>query len=733
MDAPTIDTTSPPTQLDPFRSVKVSADAIDELVTRRHRRCGPDADGIVLRALVWIALESAETGHQYVEASPLAIERAYQRRGATCGGMTRHGMDARTLRRHWPRIASYLVISATGKVRLKRTRRFHAWSAATAAKMVYDCTTPTFRALMGASTPWSAARARKRRRVSAPASVVAVRTGQGPSRHCVAMRLARIGELVDDSRPGRKFTDATRTRHPSRQVYLDTSPAVPLAGELIRWTGATRPPVTVQRTRRRRDDQDGQGSGSEAPSALMGHALSDMVPSAKQGQVEPHAARAGASVEGATPAGANAPPELETCSDADPTKPEMTSSSTSAPPAPSPTSSRASVTDAGLQTLGDRGRAAVRRELTAAKLDGQGASARSIHAIAQAVGTIGNLRQLVTSEAAQLEAADRPIAWLAHICRAEGAAVRAHDFRSRARRSAEDPERAARAGREEAAAAQRAAVVEAQHRQAWCHRLAREAGDDPAKMLAAARALRDEAMLAGDALALDTAAALERQSDGVIRHRRALERMDAARAVAATWPPWEAVRRAAAAVPEPRNGARSHPDARAAACVRELAGVRWHAIGDAVVMLDATAPSPTPGDHRVADELARFVARELARHERTHYRVTVEDVEGRRLAASEHRGDDDASIPETAARGCPGPGRELGQDQDLEQGPGHELGQDQDLERGAAREPRRPGATERAKVIASLERTVSDRAPGWKAAEKVLASLERSKATGLDR
>jgi len=217
-------------------SVLIGAPILEELACGPHPK-GPDTAAATLRALLWTALESAQTGYQWVFAGPAHVAKAF--RGKSLGGMKRSGMSARSLQQHRALFLNYTTTTGDGRYRLKRYRQFYGLLPAVVREMVYELTNPELRAACALLAELASKARKGRRKLYKTAERAARRSGQCASRWCRVVRALRMHELLDDNRPGRKWSGRWH-RRPVRRFDLPRTPLTPLGKDAIRWRPAER-------------------------------------------------------------------------------------------------------------------------------------------------------------------------------------------------------------------------------------------------------------------------------------------------------------------------------------------------------------------------------------------------------------------------------------------------------------------------------------------------------------
>lgn len=428
MHTPTLSTTRPtrphsePSKRSNRPSVKAAAsvfipDAMIEATLGAPRRPGPDLGAMLARRALYVLTESARTGHAFVFASCDAIATAFATReplGVLDSEMKRSGMGRSTLEKHRRAfLARVADVAPGGRYRVRRgtgpTPRFYAIDAQVADDLLYRCSNRTLRTLLLALRSLSAAAAADRTEVLAITRACIRRSGQSLAGFCRAIREARILGLIDDNRPGEKLDPQTiaegeAPRYPPRVIYL-TSKLVPLTkGQIV-----SRPVKTV--SGKTASPANGatpplsnphNGTRSDLSLSLPSVGKVEVYPSTTAQQDSAELAEAARHVEtGAPPMGT-----------VDPT------------PQAASVTRRVDSTRLRQGTHRSPDFAAVRAILVEADVPGGStATDRACEAIADALGTVGELRRLIAGGKLGLDKADRPVNYLAQVCRDEGPAM----------------------------------------------------------------------------------------------------------------------------------------------------------------------------------------------------------------------------------------------------------------------------------------------------------------------
>lgn len=392
---------------------------------------------VTARRWLITALESADTGHEWVYAAPARVaalfERnahprlrsstrramdparpGYRRRDAAGDLVLEHevytprlGMSARTLAEHQAEFLEYAstTSSRNGRYRLHRDKRFYALPYEVAWTLAYHATNPELRCALAHLGPLAMAVSQQRTNVKAPVRRGRARTGQGMRRFCSAMRGLRLLGLITDTRPERHYRPRAR-RYPTKRIIVALSPLAPLAKGRIRW----RRPAGAQPA------QAGLGGRSdEVRYAIRGAEPSGLLASGER--ATPHAEEVGeelAPIQG--PPASPAAPEQELDRVSDGARPEPIETSAAEP------RGEATVTDQGPRlTL------TTTREILASR----GIQTRDRMTLAVLTATLctrPDLERVLELEREQLEAVAHPARWLAAIARADGPAMRSPNW-----------------------------------------------------------------------------------------------------------------------------------------------------------------------------------------------------------------------------------------------------------------------------------------------------------------
>ena len=392
-------------------------DAMIEATLGAPRRPGPDLGAMLARRALYVLTESARTGHAFVFASCDAIATAFATReplGVLDSEMKRSGMGRSTLEKHRGAfLARVADVAPGGRYRVRRgtgpNPRFYALDPQVADDLLYRCSNRTLRTLLLALRSLSAAAAADQTEVLAITRACIRRSGQSLAGFCRAIREARILGLIDDNRAGDKLDPATiaegeTPRYPPRVIYL-TSKLVPLSkGQIV-----SRPTKTVS------GKTVIPASGGQPPLSNPHNGtrsdLSLVLPSVEQVESYPSTTAQPDSAELA-----EAARHVET----------GTPSTSTSDPTPQAASVTRRVDSTRLRQGTHRSPdfSAVRAILVEADVPGGStATDRACEAIADALGTVGELRRLLAGGKLGLDKADRPVNYLAQVCRDEGRAI----------------------------------------------------------------------------------------------------------------------------------------------------------------------------------------------------------------------------------------------------------------------------------------------------------------------
>ena len=433
MHTPTLSTTRParphsePSKRSNRPSVKAAAsvfipDAMIEATLGAPRRPGPDLGAMLARRALYCLTESARTGHAFVFASCDAIATAFATReplGVLDSEMKRSGMGRSTLEKHRAAfLARVADVAPGGRYRVRRgtgpTPRFYAMDPQVADDLLYRCSNRTLRALLLALRSLSAAAAADQTQVLAITRACIRRSGQSLAGFCRAIREARILGLVDDNRPGDKLDPATiaegeTPRYPPRVIYL-TSKVVPLSkGQIVSRPTKTVPGKTGSPANGGQPPLSNPHNGTRSDLSLVLPSVEQVesYPSTTAQQDSAELAEAARHVETGTPPMGTVDPTPQAAS----------------------VTRRVDSTRLRQGTHRAPDFAAVRAILIEADVPGGStATDRACEAIADALGTVGELRRLLAGGKLGLDKADRPVNYLAQVCRDEGPAMLARQW-----------------------------------------------------------------------------------------------------------------------------------------------------------------------------------------------------------------------------------------------------------------------------------------------------------------
>lgn len=486
---------------------------------------------VTARRWLITALESADTGNEWVYAAPARVaalfERnahprlrsstrramdparpGYRRRDAAGELVLEHeaytprlGMSARTLAEHQAEFLQYAstTSSRNGRYRLHRDKRFYALPYEVAWTLAYHATNPELRCALAHLGVLALAVSQRRVSVKAPCRKGAKRSGQGMRRFCSAMRGLRILGLITDTRPERHFRPKAK-RYPTKRIILPKTHLAPLTKERIRWTTA-KPQTSLE------------GPSDDVRCANRG-AL-PFGPLASGERATPRAEEVGeelAPIQG--PPASPAAPEQELEQVSDGARPEASETSAAGP------RGEATVTDQG-----------PRLTLTATReiLASRGIQTRDRMTLAVLTATLctrPDLERVLELEREQLEAVAHPARWLAAIAKADGPAMRSPDWRgSFKRQSAEQRTPGLRLGVCEM-------VTESEKRRKTAlQRAIRETDGDPRRIETVASAYAES----GDAESADALREWARAETSAAEWREAHAR---GKRISAAWQAW---------------------------------------------------------------------------------------------------------------------------------------------------------------------------------------------------
>lgn len=187
----------------------------------------------ILRWALWISLHGSRRPGGWVLASPEVVGRDMLGRpvvrDAVAGvEVRRPGVSAVTLQRQRARLLSCGVqVKSGGLYRLPCGPRWHRIDRAALEWLIYSCPSPSLRAMVSLWVPLSVAASSSRPHAHAPARRLARAARMSPSRWCRAVRDLRIGDAIEDNRPGRVWD--RQNRRPVRIVRV-VSWAAPVPG-----------------------------------------------------------------------------------------------------------------------------------------------------------------------------------------------------------------------------------------------------------------------------------------------------------------------------------------------------------------------------------------------------------------------------------------------------------------------------------------------------------------------
>lgn len=377
--------------------VYLPADTLAHILRLPHTK-GHDGPMTAARHVLWIAVRCATEGHRSCFASPNVVARDFDLRPPPGA---RPGTSARALQRHRATlVAAGVQITDDGRRYRLPEGRFYALPLAVAVRLVYETASPALRAALhaipslsaahdraidatavleaGADTPQPTVRAKARR--------CALRSRQGATRWCRAVRDLRRMQLIDDNRPGDASIPGRPDRHPTRVIYL-TSALRPLDRSELE-AARIHSQNALQDTRcrtwsdpRETPPKGGFSTQQEQPPTLT------LPPRTEAEAVAPSAQTTGRAEQRTRPA--------------EPGTPGHVSDATA--------------------LIGQRGPMLVRALLGILGLIGwRTASVRACRQIAAAVGTAGVLRRIVTEHGQAInEYADQPVYYLARALAAE--------------------------------------------------------------------------------------------------------------------------------------------------------------------------------------------------------------------------------------------------------------------------------------------------------------------------